>query len=183
MKSTMPSNEHEKQSSYLPIPNQPNLQTYRESHENFFNTSIRAPFLSTAHQNSSSSSTFLNAPVRPPFQTTINQNSMSSSSFLNTHVRPPFQTTLYENPASRSSSTHSQSLQSHPVQYQPTLYQTFASSSSLLDNEQDEVNEVDEVDEDDEDDEVDEDEEVDDYEMKLLHEVEIIGMLVYLMHK
>lgn len=104
--------------------------------ENHMKTSLTHPFellfflllIRTLHPHQ-------NGPVRPPFQTTINQNSMSSSSFINTHVRPPFQTTLYENPASRSSSTHSQSLQSHPIQYQPTLYQTSASSSSLLDNE------------------------------------------------
>ncbi|GJZ37824.1 retrotransposon protein, putative, ty1-copia subclass [Tanacetum coccineum] len=192
-----------------------------QSHENLFNTSIRAPFLSTVHQNSSSSSSFHNTPVRPPFQTTINQNSLSSSSLPNTHVRPPFQinpnslsssslpnthvrppfqinpnslsssslpnnhvrppfqttinqnslsssslpnthvpppfqTTQYKNVASPSSSTHSQSFQSHPIQYEPTLHQTSGSSSSLLDNERDEVNVVDE------------------YQKKLLSEVEVI---------
>nr|GEV02242.1 hypothetical protein [Tanacetum cinerariifolium] len=150
MKSSVTYNEHEKQSSCFSMPNQ--------SQENCFNTSIRAPFLSTVHQNSSSSSYFHNTLVRPPFQTTINQNSLSSSSFANTHVRPPFQTTInqnslsssslpnthvpppfqttqYTNVASPSSSTHSQSFQSHPIQYETTLHQTSGSSSSLLDNE------------------------------------------------
>ncbi|GKE06600.1 hypothetical protein Tco_1398618, partial [Tanacetum coccineum] len=103
-----------------------------------------------------SSSSLANTHVCPPFQTTINQNSFSSSSFSNTHVPPLFQTTQYTNDVSPSSSTHSQSFQSHPIQYEPTLHQTSGSSSSLLDNERDEVNVVDE------------------YEKKLLYEVKVI---------
>ncbi|GKD19123.1 hypothetical protein Tco_1208281 [Tanacetum coccineum] len=121
MKSSVPYNELEKQSSCFPMPNQ--------SQENCFNTSIRAPFLSTVHQNSSSSSYFHNTPIRPPFQTTINQNSLSLSSLPNTHVRPPFQTTINQNSLSSSSLANTY---------------TSGSSSSLLDNERDQVNVVDE---------------------------------------
>ncbi|GKD85453.1 hypothetical protein Tco_1356607, partial [Tanacetum coccineum] len=64
-----------------------------------------------------------------------------------------FQTTQYTNAASPSSSTQLQSFQSHPTQYEPTLHQTSGSSSSLLDNERDQVNVVDE------------------YEKKLLYEL------------
>ncbi|GJS75788.1 ribose 5-phosphate isomerase A [Tanacetum coccineum] len=118
------------------------------------NTHVRPPF--QINPNSLSSSSLPNTHVHPPFQTTINQNSLSSSSLPNTHVPPPFQTTQDTNAASPSSSTHSQSFQSHPIQYEPTLHQTSGSSSSLLDNERDEVNVVDE------------------YQKKLLSEVEVI---------